>query len=147
MSRASGVPKNTLSLRMATPRFAVTLKSLPSLPGTARRRSQGPARGIDRADEGFQLPHRCVRQGMRSHGRVGNAEANGAVHRPIALAMRELATRQRWTAATAPVGGVAFSAPTAKQRRTRLNVGRGGPDVADHRVWIARLDEGSYPLA
>src|SRR5439155_1597108 len=114
MRRASGVPKKTLSLRTATPRLAIALKSLASLTGTARRGSQGAARGVDRADEGVQLPHRCVRQGVRAHGRVGNAEANGAVHRPIALTVRELATYQTGTAATAPVWGVAFSALTAK---------------------------------
>ena len=143
----SGVGKPVLTRIAYRRKLVVRHRYTGCATGTGRRGSQGAARGVDRADEGFQLPHRCVRQGVRPHGRVGNAEANGAIHRPIALTMRELATDQTGTAATAPVWGVAFSALTAKQRGTGLNVGRRGVDVAEHRVGIVCLDEGSQPLA
>src|SRR2546429_290156 len=54
--------------------------------------------------------------------------------------------KQTWHPPAATVWGVAVSALTPKQFRTRLNVGRSRPDVADHRVGAARFDEGSEPL-
>ena len=54
---------------------------------------------------------------------------------------------QCWTAtAAAPVWRVTGSTLTAKQLRTRLNVGRSGLDVVDHRVRIVGLDQGSQVL-
>src|SRR5438034_758663 len=46
----------------------------------------------------------------------------------------------------APVWRVTGSTLTAKQLRTRLNVGRSGRDVVDHRVRIVGLDQGSQVL-
>src|SRR5213593_3758306 len=84
---------------------------------------------------------------MRSHGRVRNAGPNDSVHRPIALAVLEGSIDQCWTAtAAAPVWRVTGSTLSPKQLRTRLNVCRSGLDVADHRVWIVGLDQGSQVL-
>src|SRR6266480_4121015 len=84
---------------------------------------------------------------MRSHGGVRNAGPNDSVYRPIALAVLEGSMDQCWTAtAAAPVWRVTGSTLTAKQLRTRLNVGRRGLDVVDHRVRIVALDQGSQVL-
>src|SRR5947208_15889461 len=84
---------------------------------------------------------------MRSHGRVRNAGPNGSVYRPIALAMLEGSMDQCWTAtAAAPVWRVTGSTLTPKQLRTRLNVGRRGLDVVDHRVRILGLDRDAQVL-
>src|SRR5207244_11112392 len=84
---------------------------------------------------------------MRSHGGVRNAGPNDSVYRPIALAVLEGSMDQCWTAtAAAPVWRVTGSTLTAKQLRTRLNVGRSGLDVVDHRVRIVGLDHASQVL-
>src|SRR5437773_12271442 len=84
---------------------------------------------------------------MRSHGGVRNAGPNDSVYRPIALAVLEGSMDQCWTAtAAAPVWRVTGSTLTAKQLRTRLNVGRSGLDVVDHPVRIVGLDRGYQVL-
>src|SRR5437870_4246108 len=84
---------------------------------------------------------------MRAHCRVWNAEPNDSIYGPVAFAMPEGSMYQGGTAtAAAPVWRVTGSTLTAKQLSTRLNVGRSGLDVADHRVWIMGLDQGSHVL-
>src|SRR2546430_15254496 len=102
---------------------------------------------MDGAEKRPHLPYPCLGQRMRSHGRVRNAGPNNSVYRPIALAVLEGSMDQCWTAtAAAPVWRVTGSTLTAKQLRTRLNVGRSGFDVVDHPVRIVGLDQGSQVL-
>jgi len=61
--------------------------------------------------------------------------------------MLEGSTSQGRTAdAAAAVWRVTCRTLAAKQLSTRLNVGRSGLDVADHRVRIVALDQGSQVL-
>src|SRR3989442_6069723 len=84
---------------------------------------------------------------MRSHGRVPNAGPNDSVYPPIALTVHEGSMDQCWTATAAPpVWRVTGSTLSAKQLRTRLNVGGRGLGVVDHRVRIVGLDQGAQGL-
>ena len=89
-----------------------------------------------------QEPQLAVAQGVGGHARVGYSVTDGAVHRPLGIAVPELPAKQGWRGRTAAaVRGVTTGALLAKDRSPRGDVRRSIAGYVNDRVRVMCYDQ------